>query len=66
MLFRSLDGVARGDFYIVTHANAFAAARRRFDEIDAAFAAQAPDGDDADRYDVNRIVAAALAERKVR
>ena len=62
----ALDGVARGDFYIVTHANAFAAARRRFEEIDAAFAAQVPVGDDADRYDVSRIVAAALAERKTR
>lgn len=53
----ALDGVARGDFYIVTHPNAHAAAARRFAEIDAAFAAQAPVGEDADRYDVNRIVA---------
>ena len=60
----ALDGVARGDFYIVTHANAHAAAKRRFTEIDAAFAAQAPVGEDADRYDVNRVVAAMLAQRK--
>lgn len=60
----ALDGVARGDFYIVTHANAHAAAARRFNEIDAAFAAQAPAGKDADRYDVNRIVAELRAQRK--
>jgi len=59
----ALDGVARGDFYIVTHPNAHAAARRRFEEIDAAFAAQAPVEGQVDRYDVNRIVAATLAER---
>ena len=60
----ALDGVARGDFYIVTHANAFAAAKRRFAEIDAAFATQAPVGEDPERYDVNRIVAGMLAQRK--
>ena len=62
----ALDGVARGDFYIVTHANAHAAAKRRYAEIDAAFAAQAPVGTDADRYDVHRIVTAMLAQRKTR
>jgi NAD(P)-dependent dehydrogenase (short-subunit alcohol dehydrogenase family) len=60
----ALDGVARGDFYIVTHANAHAAARRRFEEIDTAFAAQAPVGEDVARYDVNRIVAEMRAQRK--
>ncbi|MDP3676043.1 MAG: SDR family NAD(P)-dependent oxidoreductase [Novosphingobium sp.] len=59
-----LDGVARGDFYIVTHANAHAAAERRFSEIDAAFAAQAPVGEGADRYEVNRIVAEMRAARR--
>jgi NAD(P)-dependent dehydrogenase (short-subunit alcohol dehydrogenase family) len=58
----ALDGVARGDFYIVTHSNAYAAAKRRFEEIDAAFATQAPVGADVERYDVNRIVAALRAE----
>ncbi len=60
----ALDGVARGDFYIVTHPNAHAAAKHRFEEIDAAFAAQAPVGPDAGRYDVNRIVAEMLAARR--
>lgn len=59
----ALDGVARGDFYIVTHPNAHAAAKRRFEEIDAAFARQAPAGADADRFYVNRIVAEMLARR---
>ena len=60
----AVDGAGRGDFLIVTHANALAAAQRRHAEIEAAFAAQAPAGDDADRYDVNRIVAEIMAERK--
>lgn len=59
----ALAGVARGDFYIVTHPNAHAAAQRRFEEIDAAFAAQAPVSADVERYVVDRIVAAMLAER---
>ena len=60
----ALEAVARGDFYIVTHPNAHAAAKRRFEEIDTAFAAQAPVGEGADRYDVNRIVNEMLAARK--
>lgn len=60
----ALEGVARGDFYVVTHPNAYAAAKRRFEEIDAAFAVQAPAGADAERYDVNRIVSEMLSERK--
>lgn len=60
----ALDGTARGDFLIVTHANSLGAARRRHEEIEAAFAAQiGPDGD-ADRYDVNRIVAELLQAPK--
>ncbi|PKB14385.1 NADP-dependent 3-hydroxy acid dehydrogenase YdfG [Novosphingobium kunmingense] len=62
----AIAGAVRGDFLIVTHPNSFAAAKRRFAEIEAAFAAQAPVGADADRYDVNRIAADLLAaqERK--
>jgi NAD(P)-dependent dehydrogenase (short-subunit alcohol dehydrogenase family) len=60
----ALRGVERGDFYIVTHPSAYAAARLRFEEIDAAFAAQAPADGDTDRYDVNRIVADMLAKRR--
>lgn len=60
----ALNGTARGDFLIVTHANAFAAAHARFTEIEAAFAAQAPVDETVDRYDVNRIVAEVLAQQK--
>lgn len=60
----AIDGTARGDFLIVTHANALAAAQRRNAEIEAAFAAQAPAGDDVQRYDVNRIVAEVLAAQQ--
>lgn len=58
----ALAGTLRGDFLIVTHPNSFAAAQRRFAEIEAAFSAQAPIGENADRYDVNRIVAEVLAK----
>jgi NAD(P)-dependent dehydrogenase (short-subunit alcohol dehydrogenase family) len=60
----AIAGVCRGDFLIVTHPNSFASAQRRFAEIEAAFAAQAPVGEDADRYSVNRIVAEVLAAQK--
>lgn len=62
----AIAGTIRGDFLIVTHPNSFAPAQRRFAEIEDAFAAQAPVGADADRYDVGRIAADLLAaqERK--
>lgn len=60
----ALDGTARGDFLIVTHANALAAAQSRHAEIEAAFAAQAPVDENVARYDVNRIVAEVLADQK--
>lgn len=55
---------ANGLFEAVDLAFANAAVARRFSEIDAAFAAQAPVGPDADRYDVNRIVAEMRAVRR--
>lgn len=57
-----IDGVLRGDFYIVTHAHALLAAERRIEEVRAAFAAQAPWTDDAERYRVDRVVAEVRAE----
>jgi NAD(P)-dependent dehydrogenase (short-subunit alcohol dehydrogenase family) len=63
---QALDGVARGDFYIVTHPHAIRAAERRFAEIEAAFAAQAPWTEDAERYDVNRVIADVMAELRAR
>lgn len=59
-----LAGVARGDFLVVTHAASFKAAQARAREVEAAFAAQAPWTEDADRYDVNRVIAAVAAERR--
>jgi NAD(P)-dependent dehydrogenase (short-subunit alcohol dehydrogenase family) len=60
----AIAGTSRGDFLIVTHPNSFAPAQRRFTEIENAFAAQAPAGDDVSRYDVNRIVADMLAAQR--
>ncbi len=60
----ALEGTLRGDFLIVTHANALAAAQRRYAEIEAAFAEQAPVDENVARYDVNRIVADVLAAQK--
>lgn len=60
----AIAGTCRGDFLIVTHPNSFAPAQRRFAEIEAAFAAQAPVGADAGRYDVSRIAAELIAAQK--
>ncbi|WP_296675641.1 SDR family oxidoreductase [Novosphingobium sp.] len=57
----AIAGTCRGDFLIVTHPNSFAPAQRRFADIEAAFAAQAPASAETDRYDVERIVAEELA-----
>ena len=57
----AVDGVLRGDFLIVTHAISALAAEARGREVAAAFAAQAPWSADAERYDVNRVVAEVLA-----
>ncbi len=52
----AIDGTLRGDFYVVSHAVSVVAARRRWQEIEAAFAAQAPWSDEAARYDVMRVI----------
>ena len=53
----AVDGIERGDFLIVTHAASLPAAKRRYDEISAAFAAQAPWFPEAARYEVNEVIA---------
>jgi NAD(P)-dependent dehydrogenase (short-subunit alcohol dehydrogenase family) len=58
----AVDGVERGDFLIVTHAIAFRAAKRRYEEIEAAFAAQAPWTDGAERYDINALIPEVLKD----
>ncbi len=58
---RAVDGVERGDFLIVTHPISLRAAQAFHREVDAAFAAQAPWTDDAERYDLSRLVAEVIA-----
>ncbi|MEQ9434288.1 SDR family oxidoreductase [Hyphomonas sp.] len=58
----AIDGVERGDFFIVTHPTAFAAAQRRFAELEQAFSAQAPMTEDARKYDMNTIIASVLSQ----
>ena len=58
----AIDGTERGDFYIVTHPAAFAAAEKRFGEIKQAFATQAPMNEDAKQYDVNNAIASVMTE----
>jgi NAD(P)-dependent dehydrogenase (short-subunit alcohol dehydrogenase family) len=57
----AIAGTLRGDFLIVTHPHSFRAAKNRFAEVEAAFAAQAPWTEDSERFDVNKIVAEVLA-----
>lgn len=60
----AIDGTLRGDFYVVTHSHPILAAERRLAEMQAAFAAQAPWNRNADRYEVNQVLAAVLSEMK--
>lgn len=60
----AIDGTLRGDFYVVTHSHTILAAERRLAEMQGAFAAQAPWSRNADRYDVNQVLAAVAAEMK--
>lgn len=57
----TLDHVARGAFYIVTHPHSLRAAQRRLAEIEQAYAEQAPWFDGAERYDINVLVPRLLA-----
>lgn len=61
---RTLDGVAAGHFYIVTHPHAIRAAERRFVEIEQAFAAQAPWFQGAEKWEMGALLARIAAERK--
>ncbi|MBF2754227.1 MAG: SDR family NAD(P)-dependent oxidoreductase [Gammaproteobacteria bacterium AqS3] len=58
----AVNGTANGDFYIVTHPSAFAAAEKRFAEISQAFDDQAPMTEDARRYEVNAVIAELLSD----
>lgn len=52
---RAVEGVERGDFYIVTHPHDRQYVEERYRELLAAFDAQAPWNPEAARYDVNEI-----------
>ena len=58
----AVDGTLRGDFYIVTHSHTIRAAEVRLAEIQSAFDAQAPWDRNRDRYEVNGVIAAVVAE----
>lgn len=58
----AVDGAQRGDFYIVTHPTAFAAARKRFEELEMAFDTQAPMTEEAAQYDVQTVIASVLSK----
>lgn len=58
----AVDGVARGDFFIFTQACAKYAAQRRGDEVNAAFAAQAPHTPDSDKYLLDNVIAEVKAD----
>ena len=59
---RAVKGVENDEFFIVTHPTAFAAAEKRYGEIKTAFASQAPMTAEAEKYEVNKVVASVLAE----
>jgi NAD(P)-dependent dehydrogenase (short-subunit alcohol dehydrogenase family) len=59
----AVDGVVRGDFYIVTHPHDRKFVEERYQEILAAFDAQAPWNEEAERYDVMGLIRKMSKER---
>ncbi len=57
---KALAGVRRGDFLIVTHPHAVEYARKRWADIESAFAAQAPRFEGDEKYDLSAIMAGQL------
>ncbi len=62
----TLDAIADGAFLIVSHPTARAAAEKRWQEIETAFATQPPQDGSRDHFDVDRVVAEVMAELKPR
>lgn len=62
----TLEAIGRGAFLIVTHPSARAAAEKRWQVIDHAFATQTPQDGSRDHLDLDRVVAEVLAELKGR
>lgn len=61
---RAVEGIERGDFYILTHPHARAYVDKRYSEIGAAFDAQAPMKEGEERYDVTSIAFEVIARTK--
>lgn len=59
---KAIAGVERGDFIIPTHGHSRAIADRRYEDINAGFAAHAPRIEDAEKYDVNLVFASMMAK----
>lgn len=60
----AIDGVERGDFFIVTHPTAVIAAKERFTELQEAFTTQAPMTEQARKYDMNEIISSVLSQEE--
>ena len=53
---RAVEGIRKGDFYIVTHPHAVGIAQARWSELEAAFATQAPRREGDARYDLEPVM----------
>ena len=58
-----LQGIREDRFFLLTHPHVIEYARTRWEEVDAAFAEQAPRYEGDDRYDVTKAIARIRAQR---
>ena len=58
-----LQQIRERRFYLLTHPHAIDYARKRWEDVEAAFAEQAPRYEGDDRYDVTKAIARIRAER---
>jgi NAD(P)-dependent dehydrogenase (short-subunit alcohol dehydrogenase family) len=61
---RAVEGIERGDFYILTHPHARAYVDKRHTELSAAFDAQAPMKAGEERYDVTSIAFSVISRMR--
>ena len=57
---KAVEGIGKGDFYIVTHPHAVDIAQRRWGEVERAFAQQAPRREGDERYDLEPVLGGSL------
>ena len=62
---RAVEGIAKGEFYIVTHPHAAGIAEARWTEIEAAFASQAPRREGDAEYDLEPIMRQLMGQTPV-